>query len=90
MYVIGITILIKAKGHFVMAASENKTVILVNGFKPLIVFGKGAVWDFLGVYEYDFGLTNNFLFYYLACPIIICLQIAFGRSLCCVETSQLI
>ena len=40
---------------------------LINGFKPLTVFAKGAVGDFWRVTECDSGLTNNFLFYILAC-----------------------
>ena len=64
---------------------------LVNRFQPLIVFfGKCGVWDFWRGSEYDTGLTNNFLFCTLACPIKVCLQIPFGRGLCHAETNQLI
>ena len=62
----------------------------INRFKLLTVFGKGVVWDFWQVSECDSVLTNNFLFYTLACPIKVYLQISFSSGLCCVETIQLI
>ena len=63
-------------------------------FAKLILTGlgrwKGRCMGFLQGSEYDSGLTNNFLFNTLACLIKVCLQISFGRGLCCVGISQLI
>ena len=56
----------------------------------MTAFGKIAVWESWPGPEYDFGLTNNFLFFTLACLIIVCFQIPFGKDLCYVETSHFI
>ena len=40
--------------------------------------------------ECDSGFTSNLIFYILECLFKVCLQIPFGKSLCCVETCKLI
>ena len=40
--------------------------------------------------EYDSGFTNNLIFCILECLFKACLQIPFGKSLCCLETCKLI
>ena len=60
----------------------------LTGLSRELFLGKGAFCDFWLVSQHDSGLTNNFLFYTLGCPIKVCLQIFFCRGLCCVETSR--
>ena len=55
-----------------------------------LLFAKDAVWDVWLGSECSSGLTNDLLFYTMGCPIKVCFQRPFGRSLGRVETSQLI